>query len=146
MDRLWNIRKLTISEITRLPSPVLICSNYSGLEKTIFQSGYKNISLNLPLARTISGLPERGIPALITETVRELLPQSSHVYLTDYEILFDPRYELDIIKLFIDLSRRNKLIVKWCGAIDGDELVYAEQGFTDYKRFSIKDYDISVVK
>jgi hypothetical protein len=53
---------------------------------------------------------------------------------------------LDVLRLFIELSRQNRLIVKWCGAIDGDVLTYAEQGYADYKRFKMSDYDVVIVK
>jgi hypothetical protein len=46
----------------------------------------------------------------------------------------------------VDLSRQNKLIVKWCGEADGDALTYAEQGCDDYKRYRIDNYDVTVVK
>jgi hypothetical protein len=60
-------------------------------------------------------------------------------------MLFDPRYELDVIRLFMDVSRQNRLVVKWCGTVDGNMLIYAEQGFEDYRRIKISDYDVTVV-
>jgi hypothetical protein len=102
--------------------------------------------LNLPLARLLVGLSEHDVLSTIAEKIREPLPRSKPAYLTDYEMLFDPRYRLDVIRLFIDLSRQNGLIVKWCGDVDGDMLTYAEQGDDDYKRYKINDYDVTVVK
>jgi hypothetical protein len=61
-------------------------------------------------------------------------------------MLFDPRYELDVLRIFIDLARRNKLIVKWCGKVNGETLTYAEQSYADYKRYKISDYDVVIVK
>jgi hypothetical protein len=60
-------------------------------------------------------------------------------------MLFDPRYELDVLRLFTDLARGTKLIVKWCGKVDGNTLTYAEQGYADYKRYNSTDYNVTIV-
>ena len=146
MGEFFNSRTMTAGELLRLPSPVLLCSDRIDFSKAIVDAGYQTISLNLPMAASLAGLPEREIIATITEKIRVLFPQSLPVYMTDYEMLFDPRYELDVIRLFVDLSRRNKLIIKWCGTVDGDVLTYAEHGFVDYKRYKVNDYDVVIVK
>jgi hypothetical protein len=61
-------------------------------------------------------------------------------------MLFAPRYELDVLRIFIEIARRNKFVVKWCGKIDSEMLTYAEQGYADYKRYNISDYDVVIVK
>jgi hypothetical protein len=55
-------------------------------------------------------------------------------------------YEIDVLRLFTDIARQRKLIIKWCGSADENTLTYAEQGYADYKRYNINDYDITVVK
>ena len=145
MGRTYNNRTLAAKELPRLLSPVLLCANRPDFDKVIATAGYQTVSLNLPLARSLVGLNVVDIQSSISYKIREVLPLSKPLCLTDYEMLLDPRYELDIMRLFLDVSRRNKLIVKWCGATDGDTLIYAEQGFEDYKRIKIIDYDITVV-
>jgi hypothetical protein len=82
----------------------------------------------------------------VTAEVMRILPQDGRTYLTDFEMLFDPRYDIDVLRLFRDMSRRCKLIVRWCGGVDGDTLVYAEQGCRDYARYNPGDYKIACVK
>ena len=146
MGKTINIRTLTASELLRLPSPVFICSNKNIFYKTITESGYSVTSLNISLAKKLAGLPEQEVQRTAPAVAQDLLTVSPKVYLKDYEILFDPRYKLDVLRMFADVSRRIKLIVKWCGRIEGDSLVYAEQGFADYKRYNINDYEITVIK
>jgi hypothetical protein len=146
MGKSYNSRTLEARELPRLPSPILLCIDRKDFDKEIAAANYQTVSLNLPLARSLTGLSVSDIQSVIGKKIREALPQSKPVYLTDYEMLFDPRYELDVFRLFIEMSRQNKLIVKWCGAVDGDTLTYAEQGFEDYKRIKINDYDVTVVK
>jgi hypothetical protein len=74
-----------------------------------------------------------------------LLPKGAIVYLTDFEMLFDPRYSIDVMRLFCEISRYSKLIVKWCGNYDGECLTYAEPGYSDYARYKVGDYEIACV-
>jgi hypothetical protein len=145
MGGTYNSRTLQARELSKLSTPILLCVDIPDFDKAIADSEYETISLNLPLARSLSGLPERDIPSVIASRIHDILPSQKPVYLKDYEMLFDPRYGLDVLRLFMDLSRKNKLTVKWCGAAHGDTLTYAEPGFEDYKRFKISDYDVSVI-
>jgi hypothetical protein len=145
MGRTYNSRILAASELSRLSAPIILCIDRPDFDKVIADAGYQVVSLNLSLARLLAGLAPSDIQSVIGDRICELLPQTKPVYLTDYEMLFDPRYELDVLRLFVGLSRRNKLIVKWCGDVDGDTIVYAEQGFEDYKRIKVSDYDVTVV-
>jgi len=145
MGKTYNNRTLTAKELPRLSSPVLLCVQRADYDKAIAEAGYQTVSLNLPLARSLEGLASEEIQSAINDKIREALPQQQPVCLTDFEMLFDPRYGLDVIRLFMDISRRNKLIVKWCGAADKDTLTYAEPGYEDYRRIKTSDYDVSVV-
>ena len=145
MGKIVNARKATATDLFRLTPPVILCSDRSDFEGAIIDNGYMPVSLNKHLASSIMGLDIKDIRLCLTEKIREVFPQSSPVYLSDYEMLFDPRYELDVLRLFIELSRRNRLIVKWCGKATEQALIFAEQGYTDYKQYKISDYDVAVV-
>lgn len=146
MGKIVNIRSLTANELFLLMPPVILCTDNPNFERAITEDGYRRISLNLQLAQSLAGLELSRIRTDITDKIKESLPQSEPIYLTDYEMLFDPRYELDVLRLFIDIARCNKLIVKWCGKANGETLTYAEQGYADYKRYKISDYDVVIVK
>ena len=146
MSKVINNRSLTAKELFKLAPPVILCINRPDFERAIVESGYKTISLNLPLARSIAELEQKEISSALVDAVCGILPQNEPVYLTDYEMLFDPRYEIDILRFFVELARQNKLIVKWCGTMDGDTLVYAEQGYEDYRRYKASDYEAVIIK
>lgn len=145
MGKIYNNRTVIAKDLSRLPSPVLLCVDRTDFDKEIAEADYQTVSLNLPLAKSLEGLSEGDIQSVIGDKIREALPPSKPVYLTDYEMLFDPRYGLDVIRLFMDVSRNNKFIIKWSGAADNDTLTYAEPGYQDYKRIKISDYDVTVV-
>jgi len=141
-----NSRTLSAKQLLRLTPPIILCVGRLDFEKEIADSGYRTTNLNLPLSRLLAGYSLREIQSALTDKVWDVLPQSEPVYLADYEMLFDPRYELDVLRLFIEIARRNKLIAKWCGTLGGDALIYAEAGYADFKRYNISDYDVVIVK
>ena len=145
MGRIVNSRSLTANELLQLVPPIILCTDKPNFKRVITENGYQQIGINLPLAQSLTGLEPKDIRTVITDKIHEILPQGESVYLTDYEMLFDPRYEIDVLRLFIDLARRNMLIVKWCGKVDGDTLTYAEQGYADYKQYKMNDYDVIIV-
>jgi len=138
-------RKITAKDLFKLTPPIILCTSSPSFEGAIIDADYKPVSLNRQLASSIVGLDIKDIRLSIADKVREIFPKGDPVYLTDYEMLFDPRYEQDVLRLFVELSRRNRLIVKWCGQADGETLSYAQQGYTDYKQYRVSDYNIAIV-
>ena len=146
MTKIIKHKLLSTNDLNKIPSPVVICAGFHILEEEITNADYQTISLNLPLAKALEGKTENEITTTITAIILDILPNKTPIYLTDNEMLFNPQYNLDIIKLFIEISRYNKLIVKWCGTVQNyDTLVYSEPGYQDYSRFKINDYDITVI-
>lgn len=68
------------------------------------------------------------------------------VTIKDIDVMFNPNYKVDVLKILIAARKRKKYSVIWPGRFDDGKLVYAEQGYPDYKVFSIPDYDITFVK
>jgi len=66
----------------------------------------------------------------------------SGIIVTNIDILFNPSYRLDIIKLFIQLSRNKTVIVQWPGKLESNNLVYSEPKYEDYKKYEINNYNI----
>ena len=145
MGTMINNRTLSANKMMALQSPVILCVHREDYIKAITDANVQIVSLNLPLAKSFCGKSEREIIISFTETVIGLLPKGKAVYLQDYEMLFDPRYKLDALKMFHEISRHNKLIVKWCGGVDGHSLIYAEQGYADYSKYKVSEYDVACV-
>jgi len=145
VGKIVNARRTTAKELLKLTQPVIICSSRPDFEGAIIENGYTQVSLNKPLASMIAGLDIKAIRLCLADKIREIIPNNAPIYLTDYEMLFDPRYELDVLRLFIEISRKNRLIVKWCGKGTEDYLTYAKQGYVDYKQYKVSDYDVAIV-
>ena len=145
MGNVVNNRLITAEELLQLTSPVILCSNREDFIKALTDNGFETVSLNLQLARLLTGHDLTDIRTVLVDSIQKILPHNEPVYLTDYEMLFDPRYDIDVLRLFAQLARQRKLIIKWCGKIKEETLTYAEQGYSDYRQYKIKDYDITVV-
>jgi hypothetical protein len=142
---LINNRLTTAKELLKLSPPVILCVNRTDIKNALSENEFKTVSLNLPLARLLTGLDLMDARTALVDSMREILPLNEPIYLIDYEMLFDPRYEIDVLRLFAQFARQGKLIVKWCGRIQEETLTYAEPGYSDYKQFKIEDYDVVVV-
>lgn len=145
MGEIVSGKRMGISKYKNSLFPIVLCNQKTIDEQAIVDAGYQRCALNHPLAKALVSLPEAERIAMVREIVLALIPKRTAVYLVDYEMLFDPRYEIDVLKLFYEVSRRQKLIVKWCGRLAAQMLVYAEPGYPEYKQYSIAEHDIICV-
>jgi hypothetical protein len=147
MGEIINIKRIgaSISKHRNSQFPIVLCNPKERDETVLREAGYQQYALNLLLAEAVIAFPESDRAASVRETALSLIPRSAAVYLVDYEMLFDPRYGIDVLKFFIEISRRQRLAVKWCGRLAAQTLVYAEPSHPDYKQYRVADYDITCV-
>jgi hypothetical protein len=51
-------------------------------------------------------------PQFVADEVMKIVSSiQGPIFLTDYEMLFDPRYSIDVIRFFYELSRRAKIVI-----------------------------------
>jgi len=111
--------------------------------KSIFKQ-FKILSLGEILSRELLKIDKKDRKFAVELILKRILSNinKQELIITDIDILFNQAYKLDIIKLFIQLSRNRKVIVQWPGKLDSQNLVYSSQEYEDYNRYSIRDYDI----
>jgi len=127
-------------------SPIIVCSNTPRVIRVLNTSGFIEVSLNKLLAeKLLSKNSKERINSVYDETVEIIKAFKQPIYLIDYEMLFDPRYKLDVIKMFCDLARFIKMVVKWCGNFENDKLVYSVPNYKDYHSYNINNYNIICV-
>ena len=82
-----------------------------------------------------------GIPADILSELNAILnEEQSNITLENIDILFSPKYELNVIKLLLLVGRNKRLFVHWPGEFTGEKLTYSEPGRYDFKEYNVKDY------
>lgn len=102
--------------------------------------------LNLALARELQPIPlpqrARKMKSVVQKLVQKSPPCS---VLSDFDVLFHPAYQVDVIQMFADVCKVHPFALLWPGRFDDGVLIYAECGRPDYKVFDISKYDITCV-
>ena len=127
-------------------TPIILCSSAPRLKKIMAEAGYHELIINGLLAEAIRKNHAASRPQFVSdEAIRIVSPILGPIYLPDYEMLFDQRYNIDVFRLFYELSRRAKIVIKWCGTLDDNHLVYATPAYIDFHSYNIHDYDVTCV-
>lgn len=146
MGSIINVSKLREDLLKKATNPIILCSFPNRIAKLIEGGQYNHLNLNVKLAEALLKFPESQRSQKANDEIMEIFFQChTPVFLADYEILFNPRYDIDAIKVFTEISRRQKIVVKWCGRLNGNSLEYATPEYKDYHSFRIQDYDITCV-
>lgn len=80
----------------------------------------------------------------IFNTVLDRYPED--VTIKDIDVMFNPEYQVDVLKILIAARKRKRYSVIWPGSYEDGKLIYGEEGYPDYKVFEVADYDITFVK
>lgn len=134
-----------IIEISRLPDDEAMVSRLLIYMKAI-QKMHELRSVSKPLAEALLECkPNRRSMKLeqIFNSVLDTLPDG--VVIKDIDVLFNPDYKVDVLKILMAARKRKKYSVIWPGKCENGKLIYSEEGFPDYKTFDIGDYDITRV-
>ena len=68
------------------------------------------------------------------------------VMIKDIDVMFHPDYQVDVLKILIAAGKRKRYGVIWPGRYEDGALLYAEEGYPDYRVYRIGEYDIVCVK
>ena len=68
------------------------------------------------------------------------------VTIKDIDVMFNPAYKVDVLKILIAARKRKRYSVIWPGRYEDGKLIYAEEGYPDYKVYEIANYDITCVR
>ena len=79
----------------------------------------------------------------IFNTVLDRYPDG--VTIKDIDVLFNPAYKVDVLKILISARKRKRYCVIWPGEFEDGKLIYGEEGYADYQVFNIADYDITFI-
>lgn len=80
----------------------------------------------------------------IFNTVLDRYPDS--VTIKDIDVMFNPDYKVDVLKILIATRKRKRYSVIWPGRLEDGKLIYGEEGYPDYKVYKLADYDIMCVR
>lgn len=69
----------------------------------------------------------------------------NNAVIKDIDVLFNPEYKIDVLKMLLSVYKRKRFSLIWSGSYSDGNLIYSEDSYSDYKTYNIKDYDIICV-
>lgn len=139
MGTIITARDFSMNIALGVLKPIIYCGSFPEIDRNA-------ISLNKTLAeKLLECRPSRRtmkVEGIFNEII-SLLPEEAVI--KDFDVLFNPAYKIDVLKIMINACRHKKFGVLWPGRYENGKLFYAEEGFEDYKSFIIEDYDITCV-
>lgn len=144
MGSVLKVSLLNGIEINKLIYPIVFCVAKNKIPSYVKE--YKILSVNEILSQKLLEYETDKRKQFVEDELNKLIDSAGQpLLITDFEILFHPEYQIDVLKLFIMANRRRKLAVIWCGRFEDGYLRFAEAGYVDYKSFNIKNYDITCI-
>ena len=126
--------------------PLVICTDAPRVIKKIESAGYREVQVNQELSKKLLEYPKEERPSLVEKELKSILNNTDPVFVTRFEMLFDPRYKIDVLKLFCDKARLINVAIKWSGLYIDGKLTYASPEDSDYHEFDCQKYQIRIVK
>lgn len=130
----------------------LIQQNQQGFMKPLIFCDCKEVDeasaygINQKLSeQLIKTKPERRSMKLEMCFNQVLAELPDDVIIKEFDVMFHPDYKVDVLQVLIAAYRKKPFSVIWHGKLIGEKLIYAEDGYADYKEFSVMDYDITCV-
>ena len=103
-------------------------------------------SANKPLAaELIKCSPTRRILQLEQLFVQFLRTLPEQPVVQDIDVLFNPAYKVDVMKVLVSAHKQKPYSLIWPGGYADGKLTYSEEGYPDYRVYEINDYDIMYV-
>jgi len=147
MGAVISVSSLSKEVLKNASAPIILCSFSNRIARLICGSQFTSLNINIRLAEKLLNYPIEQRPQMANDEAMSIVSEcNSPTLFENYEILFDPRYDVNTIKVFTELARRQKVIVKWCGTLNGNSLEFATVNDKDYHSYMVQDFDIICVR
>lgn len=104
------------------------------------------VSINKRLAEELRKLKPARRTMQMEKCFNKILDSlPDKVVIKDIDVMFNPAYRVDVIRILVEANKRHPFSLVWSGRYDDNRLLYGEEDLVDYKAFEISDYDIVCV-
>ncbi len=142
MGATYKLSSINPDKISNLMFPIVFCVNRTDVIP--YTKGYTTLSINKILSNRLLSYNKEKRYLYVADELNSIVDSiQGPLMITDFEILFDPQYQIDVLKSFIMINRKMETIVLWPGKYEENKLKFAEPGYEDYKSYDIGDYDIT---
>ncbi len=102
--------------------------------------------MNVVLAKKLSALKPNRRSIRLEQCFRQILESlPDNPVIQDFDVLFNPDYEVDILRIMASVGKSRAFQVIWPGKFEDGRLKYAEEDYLDYKVFDTSKYDVTLV-
>lgn len=139
MGKVINRASFQAAQRSSLLKPIIYCGGCADAEK-------ETKPINIELAKELEALrPKRRTMQLEACFNRVLDSLPDNAVIKDFDVMFNPSYKVDVLKILVTSCKRKPFSVIWPGRYEDGKLFYAEEGYPDYKVFDINNYDVTCV-
>lgn len=123
--------------------PILLCESFPRIEHLLKKASFTPINLNIELAKELLDQVNQEDFINVSLLARQIINRfEGPLLLTNFEMLFDPRHNLNVIRLFIDFSRLKPIVVDCSSYIREGRLEYSEPHYEDYQVYDLAAYPV----
>lgn len=102
------------------------------------------VSISKALSRSLIEIPLRSRTMRFTACFKHVIAQyPDNVVIKDIDVMFNPSYQVDVLTVLTESRKAKNYSLVWPGRIEDGLLIYSEEGYPDYVKFKIADYDIT---
>ncbi len=139
MGTIISARKFSKDNVSGLLKPIIYCYPYVGIADEI-------VPINLLLAEKLAGCRPNRRTMRIEAFFNQILGQlPDRTVIKDFDVMFNPEYKVDVLKILVDACKRKPFSIIWPGKYEDGKLFYAEDGYQDFKVFSVEEYDVTCI-
>ena len=134
-----KVRDLPALERSGMARPVLYCRPDKALEE-------QAVPINIEMAKRLSAVKPNRRTMRMEQCFQQVLSGlPDNVVIRDFDVMFNPDYAVDVLKIMSSAAKVKAFRVIWPGRCEDGRLIYAEEGYRDYKVFEISKYDVTIV-
>lgn len=139
MGMIIPARKFSTENVSGLLKPIIYCCLYEGVADTA-------VSINILLAEKLANCRPNRRTMRIEIFFNQILDQlPDGTVIKDFDVMFNPEYKVDVLKIMTVACKKKNFSVIWPGKYENGKLFYAEDGYQDFKAFSIEEYDVTCI-
>lgn len=132
-------RNFSKDNVCGLLKPIIYCCPYEGITDTA-------VSINLLLSEKLASCKASRRTMRIETFLDQILRRfPDGVVIKEFDAMFNPDYKIDVLKIMVDACKRKPFSIIWPGKYENGKLFYAEDGYPDYKTFSVEEYDVTCI-
>ena len=139
MGKVIQARSMPSSGYAGLMRPIIYCVPDENLVT-------EAVAINLLLAEKLAAHRPKRRTICLEAYFREVLDElDDDVVIKDFDVMFNPEYKVDVLKILTSACKKKPFSILWPGKCEDGKLFYAEDGYPDFKAFSVEEYDVTCI-